>query len=490
MLLLFLVCSSFANELFLSDFDGARLRSVPISSSCSSSSIAIHVNSEEVFQEFDGVGGSFLRSGALSLSRLSKDIQDEVMEKLFSPTDGAGLSVGKIPIGACDYCPLTDAVNDTTWWGYWEDPKKSFSLGPDLQDPGGTIPYVKRAQRIMKEALWLQATMDYPPSWMLTDPSRTLPKANVDPLYYGELARYYRMFADEFEKASGFPLRYISLFNEPSDSYTYITGSEIADLLRKHVGPAFTNSSVGLTYASQADRNTTYHRTPEVMAIPGVKEYTSVLMYHGYDCSPWVCDHGNDTCPQLGWTSDLISRLHGQFPSLKLWMSEVCYAQEYGNWESPPCPALPFDSFQSALQWYRMLIADFRSGASAWIYWNMILNSKGGPHLTSIAHNDPVVDIQQPLVIVNAISNSYSLTGAYWALVHIGRFTPRSSRRVLSIGGLPNLPHVAFLRPDESIVVHFANDYAQARTVSVKWSSSCVEFIVPPISIASLIIVK
>jgi hypothetical protein len=103
-------------------------------------------------------------------------------------------------------------------------------------------------------------------------------------------------------------------------------------------------------------------------------------------------------------------------------MTEVCYAQEYGNWNGPPsCPNLPFGAFDDALQWAIMITADLENWASAWIYWNMILDENGGPHLTSPEHNDPVYDRQQPLVIVSN-RTTVTYTGAYYALAHFGRF--------------------------------------------------------------------
>lgn len=105
-----------------------------------------------------------------------------------------------------------------------------------MEAPGGTIPYIRRAARLMKNPLLLQATMDYPPHWMLKG---ELPNATVDPRFYGDLAQYYLDYADQFRKHAGFSLAYLSLFNEPKDSYTFISTEEIAELLVRHVGPLF-----------------------------------------------------------------------------------------------------------------------------------------------------------------------------------------------------------------------------------------------------------
>jgi O-glycosyl hydrolase len=262
-------------RVYVSNLAGFRLQHVATlewHSSCASVQAMVLLN--KTFQPVDGFGGSFLRSGALALSVLEEHEQEKVLKALFHPEEGAGLSVGKVPIGACDYCVLSFEQNvsrkkkknkkknliilfKTTWWGYRENRSLPFSLGPDLELPGGTIPYIRRARQHMKDALLLQATMDYPPEWMLLG---ALPNATVNPAFYGELARYYLDYSKEFSKHAGFALRYLSLFNEPKDSYTYISTEEIADLLVNHVGPLFrSQSSVKLTYASQAGEKELCH---------------------------------------------------------------------------------------------------------------------------------------------------------------------------------------------------------------------------------------
>ena len=116
----------------------------------------------------------------------------------------------------------------------------------------------------------------------------------------------------------------------------------------------------------------------------------------------------------------------------------------------------------------------------------MILLENGGPHLTSPEHNDPRVDIQQPLIIVNATSQTYHLTGAYWALAHFGRFVKRGARRIESVGGQPNLPHVAFQDEKGLVTLQIANDYPTKRTIDVSWENEAhFSFEMPPISMVT-----
>mmetsp|Transcript_2006 Transcript_2006/g.3118 ORF Transcript_2006/g.3118 Transcript_2006/m.3118 type:complete len:275 (+) Transcript_2006:785-1609(+) len=256
---------------------------------------------------------------------------------------------------------------------------------------------------------------------------------------------------------------------------------------------------VGLTYASQPSRATAAEKTSLAMTIPGVKESTAVLFYHGYDCSPWICkdededgNSANVTCPELRDSVDLIDGLHHLFPTYPLWMSEVCYAEEYGSYLGPDggCPALPFADFEDSLQWGKMIVADLTVGhASAWIYWNMILDENGGPHMTNPKHNDPEVDIQQPLVIVNTSNDEISLTGAYYALAHFGRYVLRGSVRIGAKSTTSvNVHFAAFVDSDEQrVIVQLVNDSQEKNTVILEFGDfTSTSLTLTPISITTL----
>ena len=496
-------------EVIVSDESGLRLS--PLSHSLSWEKNApppqqnyLSINIDKRYQTIHGFGGSFLRSGALTLNTLPEEKQEDVLESLFDVEKGAGFSVGKVPIGACDYCPLTSSSNETRWWSYREKPYHPFSLGPDLEEEGGTVPYVSRAAKYInknnnKNTLWLQSTIDYPPGWMLEG---DLPGATVNPRFYEELAQYYLDFTQQFETGSGVPIHYLSLFNEPIESYTNMTVSQIASLLVDHVSPLFQKHAphVGLTYASPPSRRSTIKKTPRVMAIPGVSEATSALFYHGYDCAPWICSQDeeekeenifNITCPELRDSSALIEGLHEMFPSYPLWMSEVCYAQEYGSYLGPEggCPALPFDNFEDSIQWGKMIVSDMRSHASAWIYWNMILDQNGGPHMTNPEHNDPEIDIQQPLVIVNTETGEVLYTGVYYALAHFGKYVKRGGERVRVEGDVSvNVHFVGFFDEGEGrVVVQLVNDSEEKNSVVLEFGGFVSEEVeLSPISITTL----
>jgi hypothetical protein len=49
---------------------------------------------------------------------------------------------------------------------------------------------------------------------------------------------------------------------------------------------------------------------------------------------------------------DRVKALHDLYPTKKLWMTEVCYALEFGQYPPPPvAPPLPRNDFANGANW-------------------------------------------------------------------------------------------------------------------------------------------
>lgn len=121
-------------------------------------------------------------------------------------------------------------------------------------------------------------------------------------------------------------------------------------------------------------------------------------------------------------------------------MTEVCYASEFEDYQTDGyCPDIPRNDFEDSMQWGQMLFADFNiAGVSAWIYWNLILDPAGGPWLISPPHNDPVKNPQQPVIIADPNTGTYTLTGCYYAMNHFSRYLDPGAVRI-ALGGMTGL---------------------------------------------------
>jgi len=213
------------------------------------SKTVVSVNIDETFQTMRGFGASLLESGAINLNSLPTKKQEELLDLIFS-SEGAMMSAMKAPIPCDDFCAAGP------WYTYDDSPGDvnlvNFTIARDLR-PNGTLTFIKRAKKHGFEGV-LQSYMDFPPDWMLKG---KLPLATVDPKYYPVLANYYAKFVKAYAEHDAI-INYLSLFNEPLDSYTQISDQEMAVLLGEHVGPLFDELGLRprtkLTYGGQATR--------------------------------------------------------------------------------------------------------------------------------------------------------------------------------------------------------------------------------------------
>ena len=449
-------------DIVVSSNAGDRLTPKPalhFASQAAGQGAAFHIDGSRKNQTMLGFGASILEAGLICLNSLDPAKQEDVLRKLFDPAAGAGFSAMKTTIAG------TDFMSAGPWYTYDDTPGDvgltHFSIARDL-GPNGSLTFIKRASKYGK--FILQAPMDYPPDWMLFDVNK---RQDVNPKYYDALALYYLRYLQEYEKHGVF-IDYLSLFNEPG-VYTKISFPEIRDLLKDHVGPLFAKEHVRTRLQlSEADnRKRAWREYPTVLDDPAARKYVANLPYHGYDLRYYA----------------KIADLHRRYPDLALWMSELCYAYEAGT---PHSMKLPRYDFADGDFWGNVIFSDLEAGASAWTYWNMILDEHGGPWLVSKIHGNPDPNIQHPVVIVNRATKAVTYTGLYYYLAHFSKFVRPGFVRLTTTGGLKGVRCMTFRSPRGEIVSEVLNSRKTPANVTLEWNGRSVTTTLPAISIATL----
>jgi O-glycosyl hydrolase len=465
-------------------------------------------------QKFEGIGGSFMRAGAHVLNQMPEDKQEAILDDLFNQDTGARFTVGKVPIGPTDF-------GGPNWYSYAEEEQDVslplFSIEKDLEPEHGFIPYVKRASEVIGKNVRLEATLDYAPHWML-NATTPLPEPDLNSTYLAHLATYYLKYSQAMAD-NGAPIEYLSMFNEVLDSYMYTSYQNIRDLLVDHVGPLFRNTpgAPKLTWSALPGRHASAEGSPELYQMDGVQDFIDIIFYHGYDCNDgpaeglgWQCTDEagtpktgmNTTCPFLDRSSGAMKGFLEKYGGERqVWMTELCYASEFDDYNPAltGCPDIPRYDFNDATQWAKMMYADFNIiEANAWIYWNMVLDTTGGPWLISPKHNDPVKNPQQPVIIADPKTGEYWKTGCYYAMWHFGRQNVGSHRVEVKPSEelYPTLYHVAFKEEpeegsdgDQVVTVVLMNDDVVTRTMTVSFGEAEDEYIsvvLPSVSIATV----
>jgi len=419
---------------------------------------SFRINEKVTYQTIVGFGASFLEAGMMCLNSLDPSDQESLLRALFDPKNGAGFTAMKTVIAG------TDFMSAGPWYSY-NDTKgdvemEHFSIARDL-GPNGLIPFIKRARHYGQFVL--QAPMDYPPDWMLFDVAR---KQDVDPRFYGALARYYLLYLRAYEH-NGIFIDYLSLFNEPG-VYTKIPYHEIRDLLKNHVGPLLEKEGIKtkIQLSEAPSRKDAFKNYPTLLDDTEARKYVATVPYHGYEFKDYK----------------RMAELHQRYPDLPLWMTEVCYAYEAGT---PRSMVLPRTDFEDGDFWGNQIASDLEAYASAWIYWNMILDEKGGPWLVSPIHGNPDPNVQHPVVIVNRQTKKVTYTGLYYYLAHFSKFVRPGAVRIETTGIEKDARCLAFRSSDGSLVAQFINSRKSAAAVRADWQNRSLTLTLPPVSITT-----
>ena len=434
-----------------------------------------HLDEAVVHQKIAGFGASFLEAGMICLNSLDSQQQESVLRALFDPKDGAGFSAMKTVIAA------TDFTSAGPWYTYDDTPGdvelKHFSIQRDLS-PNGLITYIKRARKY--GSFVLQAPMDYPPDWMLVDVNSN---QDVDKKYFDVLAHYYLRYLQEYQK-NGIFIDYLSLFNEPFLVYTKIPYASIRDLLKNHVGPLFAKHGVKTKIQLSEDptRVGAYERYPILLDDPEARKYVASIPYHGYDFTglrkPPTRENGYSF-----QEFEKIAGLHKRYPDLPLWMTEVCKWTLGTPWAKP----IPRYDYEDSDFWANQIMSDLEAGASAWTYWNTILDQNGGPWLISPIHNDPDNNVQHPVVIIDRNTKKVSYTGVYYALAHFSKFVRPGSLRMGTRGTKSGVRCMAFKSPGGGFVTQLVNSRNEDVDVSIENQGRSLSLRLPAVSITTCV---
>jgi len=450
-------------KVYVSSQAGDRLTAKPelkFNDSKPASGSIFEINDAVRFQKIDGFGASFMEAGLMTLNTLPADKQEEVLQALFDPKDGAGFTAMKTPLAG------TDFQSAGPWFTYDDAPGdvelKNFSVERDFA-PNGVGTYILRARKYGKFAL--QAPMDYPPDWMLYDVNK---HQDIPPKYYPVLAKYFVKYLEEYKKR-GIEIDYLSIFNEPEEVYTKIKYPEIRILLRDFVGPALQQSglSTKMMISEAPERLAAYKRYPVILDDPAVRKFVSVVAYHGYDFRHF----------------DKIAQLKAKYPEIPFWMDELCYAYEAGY---PKGKKLPIYEFADGDVWGNIIFSDLEAGTSAWLYWNAILDETGGPWAVSPVHGNPDPNIQHPVVIINKATHEITYTGTYYYLAHFSKFVRPGAVRIQTTGKASGVRVMSFLTSDGAIVAQVLNSNTSDSSVNLVRKGRTLRLTAPARSISTV----
>ena len=394
-------------------------------------------------QKIDGFGGCFNELGWEALLSLSPSDRDKIMKELFSPNN-SNFSHCRMPIGASDYA--------LSWYSHDEVPEdfsmRNFNIDRDRYI---LIPYIKEAQKI-HPGLKIWASPWSPPTWMKVNNHYALTSGGVKGQKKGDnemgagknignnstafkmenaYLEAYALYLSKFVKAyqqEGIDINAIHVQNEiayapqwPSCTWR---PEDLAFFIKKYLGPKFKEDSIktGIWLGTINQGNPDY-----VRIILKDKEAASYIKGVGFQ---WG---GKNAIPAI----------NKEYPDLRLMQTESECGEGENNWKS-------------AENTWKLINHYLSNGASSYIYWNMVLDNTGESRW-----GWP----QNMLISINKKTKEVRYTPEFYLMKLLSHFVLPGAHRIETSGGKD---HLAFMNPDNQIILLIANTDETDKKVTVR----------------------
>jgi glucosylceramidase len=404
----------------------------------------ITVDENTRYQTFTGGGASFTDTAAWlmnSSGALSGATRDATMRKLFSPTEGIGLSFLRNPMGASDLARYGYTYDDMPA-GQSDPSLSSFSIAHDLAD---VVPLTKQALQL-NPSLTVMASPWTAPAWMKD--SGQLNGGWLKAEDYGAYASYFVKYLQAY-RDQGVPVSYVTAQNEPTccsgypsmswnaSGLAYFTKSELlpklqaAGLSTKVLAHDW-NWDVYDSYAAQTVDDAAVRAHPNFGGIA----------WHGY---------GGDVGKQTS--------VHNQYPGVDAFGTE----HSGGTW-------IANQQREDMLN-----IVDYtRNWAKSVTKWSLAVDQNRGPHNGGCGTCSGLITVHNG----DGASGQVDYTIEYYTMGQLTKFVRPGAQRVASTAST-SVPNVAWRNPDGSKALIAYNDSSSAKTVTINWGSQHATYSLP-----------
>jgi len=436
-------------EIYETNAQGALMRKIT-PSAATANAIEIKVNPNIEFQKIIGFGGAMTESSAHLITKLEKELQDQILEAYFSENE-ANYSLVRTHINSSDFSLRS--------YAYVEDSLdielESFTIKEDADD---IIPMLKKAQNISANGFKILASPWTAPPYMKDNKSwfggKLLSK------YYSTWALYLAKYMLEYQKV-GLPIWGLTIENEPMGNDSnwesmHFTPLEMSTFVKNNLDPVLRK----------------FHLDPELYVFDqnkgeGLEEWSEVLL-KDHELLPLIegtAVHWYESTYKVYANS--LQKTHELAPNKSIIHSEACIDAEipvWGNdawyWEknatdwgwdwAPDEKKVDHPKYSPVIRYANDIIGCMNNWVSAWIDWNMVLDPQGGPNH---AKNWCVAPI-----IADTIKQELYITPLYYVMSHFSRFIPPNSRRIMWELPQNELKMTAFKTPEKDIVVVLFNE--------------------------------
>lgn len=410
--------------------------------------VDIIVDSEKRYQEIIGFGGAFSEAAAYTLSRISKEKRQEVINSYFSPEDGLAYTLGRVHIQSCDF-----SLGNYTYVEENDIELETFDISHEDQ---WVLPLIKDAIKTKGGEIKLLATPWSPPPWMKSNGEMNH-GGKLLPEYRKVWAKFYTKFIKSYQN-EGIDIWAISIQNEPAavqtwDSCIY-TAEDERDFIIGYLGPIMKEEGLDDVKILVWDHNRDIivERVKPIMDDPEAAKYVWGTAFHWYVSEEF----------------ENVGKVHELYPDKHLLFTEGC--QEGG------CKV---GEWFTGERYGRNMIGDLNNWTEGYIDWNLVLDEKGGPNHVGNYCDAPI--------IVDTETEELHYNSSFYYIGHFSKYIKPGAIRIGLEFTNDKLIGTAFLNIDGSRVVVVMNETDQAEIFNLSFEDKVASLKLPAHSIASYI---
>jgi glucosylceramidase len=408
---------------------------------------SVSVDENTKYQQFTGAGASFTDTAAWlmnSSGALSASARNTLMQKLFDPVNGIGVSFLRNPMGASDLARNSYTYDDVPA-GQTDPGLSKFSLAHDQAD---VIPLTKQAKQL-NPALTVMASPWTAPAWMKDNDNFN--QGWLQSQYYQAYAQYFVKYIQGYQ-AAGIPIDYVSEQNEPTCCGGYPSmqwnGSGLDFFAANDLLPALHSANLKTKVLALDWNWSNYDSFGSPMvddaAVRNDPNFGGIA-WHGYD------NPGSAPGPAEQTT------IHNKYPNLQAFDTEHSGGTWIGNQQNEDMTNL---------------VDYFRNWGQSWVKWSLAVDEHMGPHNGGCSTCTGLVTVH------NDGSGQVDYTVEYYTMGQVTKFVRPGARRIASTAS-STIPNVAWQNPDGSKALIAYNPSSSAQQLRVTWGGESFSYSVP-----------
>ncbi|NSW10287.1 hypothetical protein FKZ00_07410 [Enterococcus faecalis] len=426
----------------------------------------IFVNEEIVYQKIDGFGVSLTEASSFLCNNYLNDT-NHFFKIIFDKTEGIGLSFLRQPIGPTDH--VTEPYSFVS--------KKADPLLESLDfhlEENEIIPLIKKAYEIADKELNVMVSPWSAPEWMKDNNSLLgIEKENGVPgflkeEFYTTFAKYILKFIELYEE-NDIPIFAVTPVNEPDfANFAWPSMPMKSDQQAKFIKEYLAKEIEQSNYSPKImcwDHNFDSFNYKDGEYVEQV--YADKQAYQAIDGSAWHCYEGS---PKT------LTKIKQQFPEKGIWITEA----SGGDWG--------FKQWREAfIHQSKMNIDILRNYGQSIIYWNLALDTNGGPDYY-YQKNQHVHSQNRGLVTVDREMKEFTFNCDYYTLGHFSKFIPIGSKRISSTNLVAKgISNVAFKTPNGDKVLVIFNETERSQSICLNTGEKDFLIELEPMSLNTIV---